>query len=84
MQRRIILRDADVLWGSRAVAGSFARIPPTEFAGRIFGETPVNTVFLGGGREVLVSTLPIRPGCTTVEVQMPKDDDKRPPSVQEQ
>ena len=31
-----------------------------------------------------VSTLPIKPGYTTVEVQMPKDDDKRPPSEQEQ
>jgi hypothetical protein len=27
---------------------------------------------------VLVSTLPVKPGYTTVEVQMPKDDDKRP------
>jgi len=39
---------------------------------------------LGGGGGVVVSTLPIKPGYTTVEVEMPKDDDKRPPSEQEQ
>lgn len=39
---------------------------------------------LGGGGGVVVSTLPIKPGYTAVEVQMPKDDDKRPPSEQEQ
>jgi hypothetical protein len=38
---------------------------------------------LGGGG-VVVSTLPIKPGYTTVEVQMPPDDNKRPPSEQEQ
>ena len=39
---------------------------------------------LGGGGGVVVSTLPIKPGYTTVEVPMPKDDNKRPPSEQEQ
>ncbi len=34
---------------------------------------------LGGGGRVLVSTLPIKPRYTTVEVQMPKDDDKDAP-----
>src|SRR5215472_11061936 len=48
--------------------------------GRVLGGSQCN---LGGGG-VLVSTLPIKPGYTTVEVQMPKDDDKRPPSEQEQ
>ena len=38
---------------------------------------------LGGGG-VVVSTLPIKPGYESVEVQMPKDDDKRPLSEQEQ
>jgi hypothetical protein len=39
---------------------------------------------LGGGGGVVVSTLPVKPGYTTVEVQMPPDDSKRPPSEQEQ
>lgn len=39
---------------------------------------------LGGGGGVVVSTLPIKPGYSTVEVEMPKDDNKRPPSEQEQ
>jgi hypothetical protein len=39
---------------------------------------------LGGGGGVVVSTLPVKPGYTTVEVQMPPDDNKRPPSEQEQ
>jgi hypothetical protein len=39
---------------------------------------------LGGGGGVVVSTLPVKPGYTKVEVQMPKDDDKRPSSEQEQ
>jgi hypothetical protein len=43
-----------------------------------------NRCSLGGGGGVLVSTLPIKPGYTTVEVQMPKDDDNRPPSEQEE
>ena len=30
-----------------------------------------------------MSTLPIKPGYTKVEVKMPKDDRKRPASVQE-
>ena len=38
---------------------------------------------LGGGG-VVVSTLPVKPGYTTVEVQMPPDDNKRPSSEQEQ
>jgi hypothetical protein len=48
--------------------------------GKVLGGSRCN---LGGGG-VVVSTLPIKPGYTTVEVQMPKDDDKRPPSEQEQ
>jgi hypothetical protein len=28
--------------------------------------------------------IPIKSGYTTVEVQIPKDDDKRPPSEQDQ
>src|SRR5215475_8670378 len=44
--------------------------------GRILGNSQCN---LGGGG-VVVSTLPVKPGYTTVEVQMPKDDDNRPPS----
>src|SRR5215469_10970640 len=39
---------------------------------------------LGGGGGVVVSTLPVKPGYTTVDVEMPKDDNKRPPSEQEQ
>jgi hypothetical protein len=39
---------------------------------------------LGGGGGVVVSALPIKPGYTTVEVPMPKDDDKRPGSEQDQ
>jgi hypothetical protein len=38
---------------------------------------------LGGGG-VVVSTLPVKPGYTTVEVQMPPDDNRRPSSEQEQ
>jgi len=30
-----------------------------------------------------MNTLPIKPGYTKVEVEMPKDDGKRPASVQE-
>jgi len=48
--------------------------------GRVLGGSRCN---LGGGG-VVVSTLPLKPGYTTVEVQMPPDDDKRPPSEQEQ
>ncbi len=48
--------------------------------GKILGGSRCN---LGGGG-VVVSTLPIKPGYTTVEVQMPPDDTKRPPSEQEQ
>ena len=33
---------------------------------------------LGGGGGVVVSTLPVKPGYTLVEAQMPKDDDKWP------
>lgn len=40
---------------------------------------------LGGGGGVVVSTLPIKPGYTTVEAPMPKDDDnKKAPSEQDQ
>jgi hypothetical protein len=41
---------------------------------------------LGGGSGVIVSTLrlSVKPGYTTVQVQMPKDDDKRSQSEQEQ
>ena len=38
---------------------------------------------LGGGG-VVVSTLRVKPGYTTVEVQMPPDDNRRPSSEQEQ
>jgi hypothetical protein len=48
--------------------------------GQILGGSRCN---LGGGG-VVVSTLPIKPGYTTVEVQMPPDDNKRPQSEQEQ
>jgi hypothetical protein len=48
--------------------------------GRILGGSRCN---LGGGG-VVVSTLPVKPGYTAVEVEMPKDDDKRPTSEQEQ
>jgi hypothetical protein len=48
--------------------------------GQILGGSRCN---LGGGG-VVVSTLPVKPGYTTVEVQMPPDDGKRPPSEQEQ
>jgi hypothetical protein len=48
--------------------------------GQILGGSRCN---LGGGG-VVVSTLPIKPGYMTVEVQMPPDDNKRPPSEQEQ
>jgi Family of unknown function (DUF6152) len=49
------------------------------------GETLGNSrCALGGGGGVVVSTLPVKPGYTTVEVQMPPDDNKRPPSEQEQ
>jgi hypothetical protein len=48
--------------------------------GQVLGSSRCN---LGGGG-VLVSTLPIKPGYATVEVEMPTDDDKRPPSEQEQ
>jgi hypothetical protein len=37
----------------------------------------------GGAEAVEMSTLPVKPGYTKVEVQMPKDDGKRPASVQE-
>jgi len=37
-----------------------------------------------GGNGVVVSTLPVKPGYATVAVEMPKDDNKRPPSEQEQ
>ena len=37
-----------------------------------------------GGEAVDANTLPIKPGYTTVEVKMPKDDRKRPESEQEQ
>jgi len=37
-----------------------------------------------GGEAVDANTLPIKPGYTAVEVQMPKDDRKRPESEQEQ
>ena len=38
----------------------------------------------GGGAEAVdMNTLPIKPGYTNVEVKMPKDDGKRPGSVQE-
>ena len=37
----------------------------------------------GGGEAVEMATLPIKPGYTKVEVKMPKDDGKRPASVQE-
>lgn len=49
--------------------------------GRVLGG---NRCSLGGGGGVVVSELPIKPGYTTVEVQMPKDDNKRPLSEQEQ
>jgi hypothetical protein len=48
--------------------------------GQVLGSSRCN---LGGGG-VVVSTLPIKPGYESVEVQMPKDDDKRPLSEQEQ
>ncbi|MBV9399359.1 MAG: hypothetical protein JO062_15350 [Bryobacterales bacterium] len=49
------------------------------------GRVPGNSrCTLGGGGGVVVSTLPVKPGYTAVEVDMPKDDDKRPPSEQEQ
>ena len=48
--------------------------------GKILGGSQCN---LGGGG-VLVSTLPVKPGYTEVEVAMPKDDNKRPSSEQEQ
>ncbi len=48
--------------------------------GQILGSSRCN---LGGGG-VVVSTLPVKPGYTTVEVQMPKDDGTRPSSEQEQ
>jgi hypothetical protein len=48
--------------------------------GQVLGGSRCN---LGGGG-VLVSTLPVKPGYTNVEVQMPADDGKRPPSEQEQ
>jgi Family of unknown function (DUF6152) len=47
--------------------------------GEILGSSRCN---FGGG--LVVSTLPVKPGYTAVEVQMPKDDNKRPPSEQEQ
>jgi len=37
-----------------------------------------------GAAAVDSNTLPVKPGYTTVEVQMPKDDRKRPESEQEQ
>ena len=37
-----------------------------------------------GGAAVDANTLPVKPGYTAVEVQMPKDDRKRPESEQEQ
>ena len=37
----------------------------------------------GGAEAVKIDTLPIKPGYTKVEVKMPKDDGKRPASVQE-
>ena len=37
----------------------------------------------GGAEAVEMSTLPIKPGYTKVEVKMPQDDGKRPASVQE-
>ena len=37
-----------------------------------------------GVEAVDMNTLPVKPGYTTVEVQMPKDDRKRPESEQEQ
>src|SRR5215469_17198672 len=49
--------------------------------GRVLGGSRCS---LGGGGGVVVSTLPIKPGYATVEVQMPADDNKRPPSEQEQ
>jgi len=49
--------------------------------GRVLGGSRCS---LGGGGGVVVSTLPIKPGYTAVEAQMPKDDDNRPPSEQEQ
>ena len=48
--------------------------------GKALGSSRCN---LGGGG-VLVSTLPVKPGYTTVEVKMPADDDNRTPSEQEQ
>ena len=48
--------------------------------GQVLGSSRCN---LGGGG-VVVSTLTVKSGYTTVEVEMPKDDDKRPPSEQEQ
>ncbi|MBV8728735.1 MAG: hypothetical protein JO336_02895 [Acidobacteriia bacterium] len=48
--------------------------------GTVLGGSRCN---LGGGG-VVVSTLSVKPGYTTVEVQMPPDDNKRPPSEQEQ
>ena len=48
--------------------------------GQILGSSRCN---LGGGG-VVVSTLPVKPGYTTVEAQMPKDDGARPASEQEQ
>jgi hypothetical protein len=48
--------------------------------GRVLGSS---RCALGGGG-VVVSTLPVKPGYTTVEAQMPKDDDKRPSSEQDQ
>lgn len=48
--------------------------------GRVLGSS--RCAFGGGG--VVVSALPIKPGYTTVDVEMPKDDDKRPPSEQDQ
>ena len=37
-----------------------------------------------GSGAVDANTLPVKPGYTKVEVQMPKDDRKRPESEQEQ
>jgi hypothetical protein len=37
-----------------------------------------------GAAGVDANALPVKPGYTTVEVQLPKDDRKRPDSEQEQ
>jgi Family of unknown function (DUF6152) len=37
----------------------------------------------GGAEAVKIDALPVKPGYTKVEVKMPKDDGKRPASVQE-